>query len=137
MHTDPSIALLEAETGRLYEQLRHFADTTCLAFDTHELNREVAARQRAKQCQDKKTPSLAPAAGKGKGKARAFPSASVSETSGPKIKQYHLNTVKHHFLPDYPGIIRAFGTTDSYSTEPVSSFLTTLITEIIRLHMWS
>ncbi|KAF7985614.1 hypothetical protein HWV62_3931 [Athelia sp. TMB] len=118
MHTEPSIAVLEAETGRFYKQLHHFADTTCLAFDTHELDREVAARQRAKQRRDKKIASLAPATGKGKGKAQTFPSASVSETSGPKKKQYHLNTVKHHFLPDYPGIIRAFGTTDSYSTEP-------------------
>ena len=58
-----------------------------------------------------------------KGKEKEIPSVDTSDPPhGPQLKQYHLKTVKHHFLPDYPNIIREFGTTDSYSTEPVRSF---------------
>lgn len=130
MHTDPSIALLESETERLFEQLRHFADDVCPSFDTYELKREVDARQRAKQRRDaKKATGASQATSKGKGKATnlkgkgkatsLFPSAGT-ENAGPQKKQYHLVTIKHHSLPDYPKTIREFGTTDSYSSQPVS-----------------
>jgi hypothetical protein len=35
-------------------------------------------------------------------------------------KTLNLNTYKHHALGDYSATIRKYGTTDSYSTEPVS-----------------
>lgn len=119
MHTDPSIALLEAETEQLYAHLRKFSDSVCVSFDTLELRREAEARQRAKQRRDAKAASSDPSIAK-KGKGKEVPTAaSTSQSSGPRRKQYHLKTVKHHFLPDYPKIIREYGTTDSYSTEPV------------------
>ncbi|KAF7975060.1 hypothetical protein HWV62_10563 [Athelia sp. TMB] len=114
MHTDSTIVMLESEAAELYVQLRHFADVTCEAFDTHELKREVAARQRAQQRRDQKKADAAPTSSKGKGKARPF---APSEATGPQSKRYHLNTIKHHFLVDYPAIIREYGTTDSYTTE--------------------
>ncbi|KAF7976901.1 hypothetical protein HWV62_5461, partial [Athelia sp. TMB] len=119
MHTDLSVGLLESETEQLFAQLRHFADTTCAEFDTHELRREAESRQRAKQRRDAKTAgSAAQGAKKGKGKGKAVPFSSGVEGSGPQKKSYHLSTIKHHFLCDYPQIIREFGTTDNYTTEP-------------------
>lgn len=110
-----TLALLQSETERLGTQLRHFAEVTCEAFDTEELKREVGARQRrqAKKCS------------KGKGKARQQTPESEMPESGPKKKKYHLRTYKHHSLPDYVHNIREFGTTDSFSTEPVSIITTT------------
>ena len=35
-------------------------------------------------------------------------------------KKYNLQTYKHHSLGDYPDTIRQYGTSDSYSMEPVS-----------------
>jgi hypothetical protein len=39
-----------------------------------------------------------------------------------KQKKFNLKTYKTHSLGDYVQTIRMYGTTDSYSTEPVSSF---------------
>lgn len=39
---------------------------------------------------------------------------------GKRRKEFSLKTFKFHSLGDYPATIRQFGTTDSYSTEPVS-----------------
>ena len=122
MHIDPSITLLELETEQLFKQLRHFVDHVCPAFNTYELKREAEARQRAKQRREAKAASANKTDTKRKGKAKAgFSSASAKTSeSGPRQKLYHLNTIKYHSLPDYPKTIREFGTTDSYSTEPVS-----------------
>ena len=43
-------------------------------------------------------------------------------SSGRQPKQFNLNTYKFHALGDYCNTIRRFGTTDSYSTQPVSYF---------------
>ncbi|KAF7965535.1 hypothetical protein HWV62_43046 [Athelia sp. TMB] len=130
MHTDHSIALLERETERLYAQLHNFADHVCPAFDTFELRRELEARQRAKQRRDAKAAGTAPNVNANKGKGKAVLTANndkgnvvasidaIALPLGPQRRQYTLKTVKHHFLADYPNTIRAFGTTDSYSTEP-------------------
>ncbi|KAJ6538579.1 hypothetical protein B0H10DRAFT_1669333, partial [Mycena sp. CBHHK59/15] len=37
-------------------------------------------------------------------------------------KTFNMNTYKGHSLPDYPDTILFFGTTDSYSTQPVRIF---------------
>ncbi|KAF7969066.1 hypothetical protein HWV62_28417 [Athelia sp. TMB] len=114
MHTDPSITLLEQETERLYAQLRNFTDHVCTSFETYELKREIDARQRAKQRRDAKAATAVAR----KGKEMKVPSADASDPPrGPQRKQYHMQTVKHHFLADYPNTIREFGTMDSYSTE--------------------
>jgi hypothetical protein len=46
-------------------------------------------------------------------------SVAVSETDRPLRKVLNIQTYKHHALGDYPKTIRQFGTTDSFSTEPV------------------
>lgn len=45
-HTDPSLDILESTTIRLAELLRDFQGKTCSNFDTQELKRESAARER-------------------------------------------------------------------------------------------
>jgi len=39
---------------------------------------------------------------------------------GRRPKKFNLQTYKYHSLGDYPDTIRQYGTSDSYSTEPVS-----------------
>lgn len=103
MHTDCTLQLFRTETEQLGTSLRSFAANTCEAFETKELKREIAARnrRRAKRAKDGKT---------------APPPR--SEDSASKVKKYNLQTPKHHFLGDHPDTIALFGTTDSYSTEP-------------------
>lgn len=109
MHTDLTLSLLQSETERLGAELRHFAEVTCKAFDTEELKREVDARKRRHAKKSSKS------------KTTRETDESENPESGPKKKEYSLRTYKHHSLPDYVNNIREFGTTDSYSTEPVSA----------------
>jgi hypothetical protein len=44
-----------------------------------------------------------------------------STVNGRKMKQLNLNTYKYHAMGDVVHTIRRYGTTDSYSTEPVCS----------------
>ena len=48
-------------------------------------------------------------------------SARKGGTHSSKKKKLNLNTYKFHALGDYVATIRLFGTTDSYSTQVVSS----------------
>jgi hypothetical protein len=103
MHTDYTLQILEELTTKLGDQLRFFANETCLAYSTVELPRETAARQRRKA---KKAQVIAP---------------NTKETSGGarRKKTFNMNTYKHHALGDYVQAIRTYGTCDSYSTEAV------------------
>ena len=42
--------------------------------------------------------------------------------NGPKRRKFNLRVYKYHALGDYAETIRRFGTTDSFSTEPVSNY---------------
>jgi hypothetical protein len=44
-----------------------------------------------------------------------------SEENGRRRKMFNLRTYKYHSLGDYANTIRRFGTSDSFSTEPVSN----------------
>ena len=101
MHTDHTLQFLEGVTRKLGDQLRLFANETCSMYDTVELPREAAARQRRKS---KKSSTL-----------------NVQETTeGTRRKKtFNMNTYKHHALGDYVEAIRTYGTCDSYSTGPV------------------
>ena len=46
-------------------------------------------------------------------------STATTKTTGRKPKQFSLRRYKYHALGDYVSTIRRYGTTDSYSTEPV------------------
>jgi hypothetical protein len=108
MHTDLTLDILDETTVQLGAQFRAFVDKTCSAFDTRELRCEKDARQcrRRKKGKDRKNSDAATVAG--------------SDEQEPLRKQLNLRRYKYHALGDYPNTICRFGTTDSYSTEPVS-----------------
>lgn len=111
MHTDYTLALLDKETEELGARLRAFSDKTCTFFDTKELRRETAARYRrnAKKAHSPKQRT-----------SRRPRNPASTDNDAPRKKRYHLRTIKHHALGDYVKHIRMFGTSDSFSTEPVS-----------------
>jgi hypothetical protein len=104
MHTDSTLELLSQVTIALGIRIRKFQEKTCPAFLTHELERERTARLRR---EDKK-------------KAAVENNPNPQKSSGGKQpKEFSLKTSKYHALGDYCNAIRRFGTTDSYSTQPV------------------
>lgn len=124
MHTDSTLGWLHECTTNLGKQLRKFQSYTCSFFDTRELPSEEAARSR----KTKKAASSAKPNGKGKTPAskenEGPPPSDVLKPSKtpPKKKLFNLVLIKLHALGDYVSNIRLFGTSDSYSTQPVSSF---------------
>jgi hypothetical protein len=130
MHTDSTLTLLETLTTEFGKLMRQFRDLTCSEFDTAELPREIAARQR-RQTALQAARSSAPAVNGGPLPTPAVvaepleetPVPAVASTNVPKVirkkKGLNLTTVKFHFLGDYVHYIRHFGTSDSYSTQLV------------------
>jgi hypothetical protein len=110
MHTDPTLSFLDNATTRIGAQFRKFANHTCPAFDTRELEREKAARTRR----------LLKKAKAGKGSKDPVPEPLAATSEGPRSKKFSLQTYKYHALGDYVETIRRYGTTDSFSTEIVS-----------------
>jgi hypothetical protein len=106
MHTDATLDILSQVTTSLGNGLREFEEETCTMFQTRELERERAARQRRQENTANNGTKLKPKA--------------PSNNSARKSKQFNLNTYKLHALGDYVSTIRLYGTTDSYSTQRVS-----------------
>lgn len=144
MHTETTLTHLEKATSLLGDQMRRFQRETCPAYKTTELPNENAARVKRAA---RKAHAAAETAARKEGSngepsapvaANADPilppsepaSAPVSttldprsaprETMGKTGKKLNLNTYKFHALGDYVRTIRMLGTTDSYSTQPVS-----------------
>jgi hypothetical protein len=106
MHTDPTLDILSSVTTSLGNSLRTFEEKTCAAFETQELERERAARQRRQtSATNQASESRRPTA---------------PNSNARKQKKLNLRTYKLHALGDYVNSIRRFGTTDSYSTQSVS-----------------
>ena len=101
MHSDITLAILDKETTVMGRLLRTFNTKTCPQYKTKELKREAEARQRLQ--------------------AKEQQGAQSSSSSAPtrKPRYFNLNTYKMHALGDYVDTIKMYGTTDSYSTEPV------------------
>ena len=99
LHTEDSLKLLELSLKQLTKQLQQFVKVTCAAFETKELPVEAAARRRREITQAKNPNSPCP-------------------------KSFNLLTYKFHALGDYVQTIRLFRTTDSYSTQIVSTIHT-------------
>jgi hypothetical protein len=99
MHHDMTLSLLDYMTTWLGAQMRLFDHVTCSTVVTRELQREADARARRE----------------GKGKA------ANKGTAARKPAKLGIFTIKFHFLGDYVDYIRQYGTTDSYSSEMVSS----------------
>ena len=113
MHTDQTLDILDSVTTVISEEFREFNDKTCPHFQTRELPRERDARKRrlAKKSHSRHGSSR---------NIRSDRDVVSSDTDVPLLKTLSIDTYKHHSLGDYPRIIRMYGTTDSYSTEPVS-----------------
>lgn len=105
MHTDDTLAWLDQSTTELGIQIRKFASHTCPCFETLELPAEEAARGRRRARKSQTSTNTAPA------------------TTSKKKLAFNLIMYKLHALGDYVQNIRMFGTTDSYSTQPVSFYL--------------
>lgn len=107
MHTDPTLDILDNVTVQLGTEFRAFTNKTCPAFNTRELRRETESRNHRKRK-------------KGNGGQNQAPIPTASEDE-PRKKTFNLERYKHHVLGDYAATIRQYGTTDSYSTEPVGA----------------
>jgi hypothetical protein len=145
MHTDITLELLSQVTISFGTRIRVFREKTCAAFSTHELEREQAARLRRQDKVKKAAANTNSNAQKGK-KATAETKSNAQKgtkdktktnsqprksSSGKQPKQFNLNTYKFHALGDYCNTIRRFGTTDSYSTQPVGYFKFDIILELL------
>lgn len=99
-------------TTELGKAFLDFEETVCSAYATHELPREVAARQKRQQ-------TKAATSKEGESHTDTEHTKESSTESKPLFKALNLQKYKHHSLGDYVGNIRQYGTTDSYSTQPV------------------
>ncbi|KAG2028940.1 hypothetical protein BDR03DRAFT_882286, partial [Suillus americanus] len=122
MHSGLTLDILDQQTTKLGDQFLQFKEQVCSAYNTQELDREADARARQ---QVKEAGQRQPKTGANtKGKQKASPELGAPLPRQPKRKRsFNLNTYKFHALGDYVASIRRFGTTDSYSTEPVSLHL--------------
>jgi hypothetical protein len=136
MHHDLTLDIMESVTASLGNSFRLFSNVICPAFTTRELRREANARLRraskkaiANHCHasDAQTdvshppsagsqPLVQPATAEQCRPAMRNASARVA---GRYRKTFNLNTYKLHSYGDYVKTVRQYGTTDSYSTEPV------------------
>ncbi|KAG1726169.1 uncharacterized protein EDB91DRAFT_1254428 [Suillus paluster] len=98
IHTELSLGFLEETFTILSKQLRKFRDFTCAVFETVELPKEKAARQR-------------------RFAQRAGPNDGSSESGGPRVKKFNLSTYKFHAMGNYVRTIKLFGMTDSFTTQ--------------------
>ena len=139
MHTDSTLEHLQSLTKEFGRLMREFRDQTCSQFETVELPREAAARNRNQQ-------RVLAISSSGQGRHMVTPihtssadgrdAASVTGTNANtssglvraqlvqseltrKVKTLNISTTKFHFLADYVRTIQMFGCTDSYSTQLV------------------
>lgn len=105
MHTDATLDILSQVTTALGRNFRDFERKTCHMFQTRELAREQAVRQRRHKKCTANAGGLLP--------------DTAPNNNGRKPKGFNLKTYKFHALGDYVSAIRLYGTTDSYSTQAV------------------
>lgn len=118
MHSDLTLEIMDQVTSALGQQFCHFKATVCAGYVTHELRQEVERRAQrlAKQATKQKT------AHKGKQRVGVAAQGKSNDTLDQGVKRckvFNFQTYKFHALGDYVSTIRRYGTSDSYSTEPV------------------
>ncbi|KAJ7666669.1 hypothetical protein DFH06DRAFT_1184435 [Mycena polygramma] len=101
LHSSATIASFRIVTSQLGSKARNFLNTTCEAYTTYELDAELNRRKRRQANKNEKNGNQNP----------------VDIPSTKKRKTWNIATYKWHSFGDYPDIIPAFGTTDSYSTQ--------------------
>lgn len=110
LHTDLTLGIMDRLTTELGKALRDFEEHICAAYITRELPRETAARQRRQKTK------------KGPGAEQSDDVADLDKDEPKRLKKtLNLQTYKYHSLGDYVDTIRRYGTTDSYSSQTVSS----------------
>ena len=114
MHTDDTLKILDTTTISIGAEFRAFTTKTCPSFNTQELKREADARKRR---QKKKAEERS--ASKDQPLTASFTTDQSQDK--PREKQFSLQSYKYHVLGDYGDMIRQYGTSDSFSTEPVSN----------------
>lgn len=102
MHTDTTLDIFDSTTTRIGVELHFFSDSACLAFDTKELQKEMAACER---CQAKLNATGS--------------SATPLKSNAIQRKKFSIHSYKYHSLGDHARTIRELGTCDSFSSEPV------------------
>jgi hypothetical protein len=118
MHTISTLEHLDVLTREFGHLMRHFRDQTCPAFNTKELPREQAARNR----QQLRTQARVSPMEHRPRPTSDMPTGSNEMSSGlstRKAKTLNIFTPKFHSLGDYVQTIQMFGCTDSYSTQLV------------------
>jgi hypothetical protein len=113
MHTETTLGFLDTSTTRLGRFLRHFIKETEKEFETRDLPSEEAARGR------RKAQKAAKRGTQGSSSATSAVKTRGRNIDGPKIRHFNFQTYKLHALGDYVKAIRLFGTTDSFTTQPV------------------
>jgi len=132
MHNDLTLSVMDTVTVSLGKKLRTFTEKTCPVFATKELRKEYNARLRHEARKAACNTSNNHATyGSETGlaqptlnlQATTLPTVTYTGrpdgTSGRRPKTLNLNTFKGHSLGDYGNTIGTYGTSDSYSTEPV------------------
>jgi len=131
MHHDLTLDIMESVTACLGKLLRSFANVTCPAFKTKELRREADAHARhqlRKAIANQGSSDISQLPRQFRHEASpAEPLSAQHQSSIQKhslagarrLKTFNLNTYKGHSYGDYVKTIREYGTTDSFSTEPV------------------
>ncbi|RPD82127.1 hypothetical protein L226DRAFT_541597 [Lentinus tigrinus ALCF2SS1-7] len=112
IHSDSSLARFERICSSLGEVMRTFMNQLCPDYDTKELPKETASRQRRKAAQAARADPRAAAVSSLPGATRTAPRKEPA-----KRKKFDLNTYKYHRLGDYPRYIRLVGSTDGWTTQ--------------------
>lgn len=125
MHTEHTLEFLETTTATIGQKLRGFRDVSLKDFKCFELPEETAARERREErARARKAQSNRSTVQNARKKAAPSKKAAPPKTkTKAKSKTLNLFTYKFHALGDYVRTIKLFGTTDSYSTQIVSSTL--------------
>jgi hypothetical protein len=111
---------MDSVTSAVGQQFRDFKATVCSAYVTRELRQEAEARTRrsakqaAKQGVEHSSSVLE--------KKNAAVESQILPKNYQRTKTFNFQTYKFHALGDYVSTIRRYGTSDSYSSEPVSPF---------------
>ena len=145
MHTDSTLEHLRCLTKVFGSLMRQFRDHTCPQFNTVDLPREVAARNRHQQHHGGRAKVSKNLTDNGPERLLSASSSSHQVDPSPntaseaslerettevaqvpslvpssrKLRSINLSTVKFHFLGDYVQTIQRYGCTDSYSTQLV------------------
>ena len=118
---DETLQILDAVTQSLGDKLRKFVSVTCPAFSMKELCHEAESCRRRQAHNNSK-----------RGNIPQNESSLCTADRQPKV--LNLQTYKFHALGDYATQIRTYGTTDSYSTQPMRIVMFSMLYITLMLH---